>query len=288
MREIDLKTDQNFFELDFIKLGNDWRNSLFLRATRDFKERRRFLKFSQWFGRLDFFAFLLAVSFLLNRWRISLSNQGGDPRLLTTFVGICRETVLMKLSLHFCQATSICLNPEFLLHVVAGCNSYLNRFTWRHDSVLNFIANIVQPMNFNNLYVDLPGFLIPSIVTGDKYRPDLLLTTKDNCLYILELTVGYETNLRNNIIRKQEKYTDVIKEQKKHFMSVEFINLSISALGVFDKESSAFLKMLNRLDVSETQTKYYIKKIINICIRSTYYIFCCRNKEWTNPDLMKF
>jgi hypothetical protein len=183
---------------------------------------------------------------------------------------------------------SFCLKPESLLHVVAGCNSYLNRFTWRHDSVLNFIANIVQPMNFNNLYVDLPGFLNPSIVTGDKYRPDLLLTTKDNCLYILELTVGYETNLRNNIKRKQEKYTDVIKEQKKHFKSVEFINLSISALGVFDKESSAFLKMLNRLDVSETQTKYYIKKIINICIRSTYYIFCCRNKEWTNPDLMKF
>ncbi len=116
---------------------------------------------------------------------------------------------------------SFCLNPESLLHVVAGCNSYLNRFTWRHDSVLNFIANIVQPMNFNNLYVDLPGFLNPSIVTGDKYRPDLMLTRKDNCLYILELTVGYETNLRNNIKRKQEKYTDVIKEQKKHFKSVE-------------------------------------------------------------------
>ncbi len=100
-----------------------------------------------------------------------------------------------------------------MLHVVAGCNSYLNRFTWRHDSVLNFIANIVQPMNFNNLYVDLPGFLNPSIVTSDKYRPDLLLMTKDNCLYILELTVGYETNLRNNIKHKQEKYKDVIKEQ---------------------------------------------------------------------------
>jgi hypothetical protein len=54
-------------------------------------------------------------------------------------------------------------------------------------------------MDFNNIYVDLPGFLNPSIVTGDEYRPDLLLKTKDNCLYILELTVGYETNLRNNI-----------------------------------------------------------------------------------------
>ena len=80
---------------------------------------------------------------------------------------------------------------------------------------------------------------------------------------------------------------NVIKEQKKHFKSVEFINLFISGLGVFDKESCTFLKMLNDLDVSETQTKYCIKKIINICIRSSYYIFCCRNKKWTNPDLMK-
>ncbi len=195
---------------------------------------------------------------------------------------------LVRWGLSSSTECSFCLNPESLLHVVAGCNSYLNRFSWRHDSVLNFIANFLRPMIFNNLYVDIPGFLNPSIVTGDKYRPDLLLTTKDNCLYILELTVGYETNLRNNIKRKQERYKEVIKEQKKHFKSVEFINLSISALGVFDKESSAFLKMLNRLDVGETQTKYCIKKMINICIRSTYYIFCCRNKEWTNPDLMKF
>ena len=66
------------------------------------------------------------------------------------------------------------------------------------------------------------------------------------------------------------------------------ILISLSALGVFEKESSAFLKVLNRLDVSENQTKYCIKKIIHICIRSTYHIFCCRSKECINPDLMKF
>ena len=25
---------------------------------------------------------------------------------------------------------------------------------------------------------------------------------------------------------------------------------------------------------------------INIAIRPTYYIFCCQDKEWSNPDLM--
>ena len=41
---------------------------------------------------------------------------------------------------------SFCLNPELLLHVVTGCQQYLDRFTWRHDSILNFIAKSLQPL----------------------------------------------------------------------------------------------------------------------------------------------
>ena len=37
------------------------------------------------------------------------------------------------------------------------------------------------------------------MITGDIYRPDLLILTKDNTLYVVELTVVYKTNLRNNI-----------------------------------------------------------------------------------------
>ena len=37
---------------------------------------------------------------------------------------------------------SICLKPESPLHMVAGCTTYRNdgRFTWRHNSMLQFIA----------------------------------------------------------------------------------------------------------------------------------------------------
>ena len=119
--------------------------------------------------------------------------------------------------------------------------------------------------HFQNIFVDLPGFSNPLIITGDKHRPDLLLTTKDNCLYILELTVGYETNLRNNIERKRYKYAVLIKDQ--------FVNLSVSALGVFDQESLAFIEMLKELNVDINHQKYILRKVINIAIRSTYYIF---------------
>ena len=96
----------------------------------------------------------------------------------------------------------------------------------------------------------------------------------------------YETNLRNNIERKQSKYAALIQDQMNHFKTVKFVNLSVSVLGVFDQESSPFIEMLKKLNVDNNHQKYVRRKIINIAIRSTYCIFCCRDKEWWNPDLM--
>ena len=78
---------------------------------------------------------------------------------------------------------SFCLNPESLLHVVAGCQQYLDRFTWRHDSILNFIAKSLQPViNVHfSLYADVNGFLNPSIIIGENYRPDLLFLIQSKC-----------------------------------------------------------------------------------------------------------
>ncbi|CAB4030630.1 Hypothetical predicted protein [Paramuricea clavata] len=181
---------------------------------------------------------------------------------------------------------SFCLHPESLLHVVAGCQHYLERFTWRHDCILKFLAKTFQSLNECKLLVDLPGFESPSIITGDEYRPDLFVSTSDKHLYVVELTVGFESNLTNNVNRKKAKYKNLIRELDQNFTSVKFINLSVSSLGVFDKECHTFVKMLNELGLDNQHQQYCIRKMISIAIRSTYYIFCCRNKEWANPELM--
>ena len=104
---------------------------------------------------------------------------------------------------------SFCLNPASLLHVVAGCQQYLDRFTWRHDSILNFIAKSLQPVInvHSSLYADVNGFLNPSIITGENYDPDLLFLIQSKCVYVLELTVGFKSNLNNklNAVCKKEK-----------------------------------------------------------------------------------
>ena len=58
----------------------------------------------------------------------------------------------------------------------AGCQQYLDRFTCRHDSILNFIGKSLQPVInvHSSLYVYVNGFLNPSIMTGGNYRPDIL------------------------------------------------------------------------------------------------------------------
>ena len=197
---------------------------------------------------------------------------------------------LLKWNLSQTSDCEFCLLPETLLHVVAGCKVYLDqgRYTWRHNSALNFLATPFQAINGSSLYADLPGFLSPSIITGDQLRPDLLLKTKENCLYVLELTIGFETNLNCNAVRKSEKYATLVSDLKRQFKSVSFVNLSISSLGIFGNSCSSFIDMCDSLSIDHQQKRYLISKLTSISIRTTYYIFCCRNKTWTNPELLPF
>jgi hypothetical protein len=105
----------------------------------------------------------------------------------------------------------------------------------------------LQTVSGSCLYVDLPGYKSPSIITGDCYRPDLLLSTSSGCLYIVELTVGYESNLKKNVQCNKAKYSELIREQGEYYEKVKFINISISSLGVFAKECLTFMDMLNIL-----------------------------------------
>jgi len=109
---------------------------------------------------------------------------------------------------------SICLLPEALLHVVSGCKAYLeqDRYTWRHDSILNFLAMTFQSVLHSTIYVNLSDFISLSAITGDSLRPDLLLVLPNKSLYILELTVGFESNIRTNSHRKHKKYHELVRQ----------------------------------------------------------------------------
>ena len=174
------------------------------------------------------------------------------------------------------------LQLESFLHIVKE-----GRYTWRHDSILYLLANSFQSIKNAFLHVDVPGFISPCALTGATLRPDLLLVIPDKCLYILELTVCFETNLRNNSHRKQLKYkTRLERKQQKNFNEVRYINMSMSALGVFDHLSKSFIDMLQDLNFDEATKNYLIRRTMTITIKTTYYIFCRRSKDWALQNFL--
>ena len=97
------------------------------------------------------------------------------PHLSNMFTWRLAETKLCPL----------CNNIQSLLHVVAGCAVSLDRYTWRHDSVLNYIATFLKRFA-HELYADVRNFSSPSIITSEEMRTDLLIILHRSKMFVVE------------------------------------------------------------------------------------------------------
>ena len=180
------------------------------------------------------------------------------------------KTNLKRWGLSSSSDCSFCLTQESLLHIVSGCKVYLQqgRYTWRHDSIL-IIATTFRSLQHAKIFADIPGFPSTSIIIGHDLRPDLLLSLSNKSLYILELTVGYVSNLRGNAERRKQKYRELVQQLKNDYEKVNFVNLSKSALGIHGKSTTKFIDIMKILKFDKRATNYTIKKITNIAIRTS-------------------
>ena len=118
----------------------------------------------------------------------------------------------------------------------------------------------------------------------------MIVIDKSNRMSIIELTVGHESNAESNAKRKAEKYSQLLHDEAlcRTYKSIEFINLVMTTGGVFSKDTRSFFTMLNTLKIDSSLIKYTAVKVTCICIRTSYYIFCMRDKDWSSPELMEF
>ena len=100
--------------------------------------------------------------------------------------------------------------------------------------------------------------------------------------------MGFETNLGNNAKQKKEKYKNLEANLKSRYKKAKFISIVISTLSVFDSSSVDFLDMLEDLNLYKTCRHYVVKKMMAIAVKTLYYVFCRKNKDWDNPELMTF
>ena len=109
----------------------------------------------------------------------------------------------------------------------------------------------------------------PSLITGDSLRPDLLLLTGNKVLYILELTLGFETNIQANSVTKANKYIPLLQDLSSSYNKVIVITVSMGALSVMGSSCDFFLSLLQDLSYDKVTQRRNIIKTINIAIRLT-------------------
>ena len=178
---------------------------------------------------------------------------------------------------------SHCRHAQTTTHILSGCSSCLDRYTWRHNSVLVNLANVLQPIVKKISLTYLEDSQLQT-------RPDMIVIDKSNRMYIIELTVGHESNAESNAKRKAEKYSQLLHDEAlcRKYKSIDFINLVMATRGVFSKDTRSFFTMLDTLKHDSSLIKYTAVKMTCICIRTSYYIFCMRDKDWSSPELMEF
>ena len=139
-------------------------------------------------------------------------------------------------------------------HIVSGCKQYIDhgRYNWRHDSVLICLSNSLSHLTDWSIYVDLPSFPSPSWTSNDILRPGLILHNKDsNKIHIMELTVGFENNLKINSDHKLSQYRPLHTSLSTPYQKVNFINMFMSVSGVLENSCISLFKLLKDLDLPE-------------------------------------
>ena len=171
-------------------------------------------------------------------------------------------------SLSTTSACSFCFQSETLKHVVSSCNFYLQdgRYNWRHNSVLLHVAKALSSVANSSLFADLPIFPSRSLITRDPQRPDLVLMLNNTSVYVLELTVGFESNIKINNNRTARKYHPLIAILQRSYSSVYLVNLSMSALGIYGTSSESFPSMLTDLEFDEKTKKNALLNSMNIAV----------------------
>ena len=145
---------------------------------------------------------------------------------------------------------------------------------------MNFIKT-----NKIKIHCDIEGYINPLVIIGDENRPDMIVTQNKSTIFVLELTVGFETNLDYNTKLKASKYREMLKSPENKFEKVNFVNLSMGALGIVGAHSSV-TNILKALGFQQQEIAYSIKKVMCCCIRGTHYVFCMRNKAWSQPSFL--
>ena len=133
------------------------------------------------------------------------------------------------------------------------------------------------------IYADLEGYTTTTVLFNGNVRPDIAVK-KGNDLTAIELTCCFETKLVKSNKFKKEKY-DKLDKKLKSRLNLNKLYIEVTSLGLTPKTNKYF----DRFSKSNGINPYRMKrKICEVALRSSYYIYTQRNYNWKEIEILKF
>lgn len=218
-------------------------------------------------------------------------------RMPTNIFNFCRRAIILALptkanlkswNLANTNICSLCnQKTQTQHHILNNCSRGADekRYTWRHDSVLHTMAYHLERITTKGykLFVDIPEYDTPGNLFTSQ-RPDIAFK-KGNDVYVVELTICFETNFEKSRNFKMNRYNHLETNLKDTKHNLKTFYIEFSSLGFCTPSIIELTRLLRPLDVD---VKRMIEISSEVCIRTSYYIFNRRDKEWTKPETLKY
>ena len=92
-------------------------------------------------------------------------------------------------------------------------------------------------------------------------------------LYVIELTAGYETNIKINSRRKESNYKALMDRLSGLYNKVQFVNLSMGASGIYGESCEDLVTMLRDLGINKKEIMIMFYANYVMCAHDVHIIY---------------
>ena len=192
-----------------------------------------------------------------------------------------------------------CSSASTLGHLLSSCAKALDRFKFRHDSVLNhLLQTIIKSKNDQmTVYADLNGWRVnggtmpPDLVLTEQI-PDLVIIDRSDApakVLLIELTVPWDSanSFKAAEERKTARYERLAGDLRDKGLTTFNLPLEIGCRGVINKRNHLVLETICNL-VKIRGRKKLSASLGRIALLGSYRIWLARHsQQWTGGELIK-
>ena len=182
----------------------------------------------------------------------------------------------------------LCCKPQTTFHVLNHCNPQLDKYSWRHDSVLQAIVGFMLQHLADRvqLLVDLDGHpnayrLFPPAIFVTTQRPDIVLVDEAaKRIALVELTMPAEENIVKAADRKEKKYQGLANELGFAGWSALLCTVEVGSRGAMRDALSSALAALRKTKLlrkfASSEMRAVSLRCSFIALRASYMIWLTR------------